>query len=84
MEPALQPGDCVNFDFFPNAITHYAPGEGKERRHVVDAAGNISVFRLGKFHVAGLTLKQAAEALKKEYKARELYRNIELELLPCP
>src|SRR5258708_1028173 len=75
-ERVLAPGDCV--------IVDNAHREGLETRHVVDAAGDISLSLLGRFHVAGLTLKQTELRIEKEYVDRGLFRHVDLVVLPCP
>ncbi|HEX5220511.1 MAG TPA: polysaccharide biosynthesis/export family protein [Verrucomicrobiae bacterium] len=75
-ERTLAPGDCI--------IVDNAHRQGLETRHVIDAAGDISLSLLGKFHVAGLTLNQAEVGIEKEYVDRGLFRHVDLVVLLCP
>lgn len=76
-EPTLAPGDCIIVD-------SGAHRQGLETRHVVDASGDISLTLLGKFHVAGLTLRQTESRLEKEYVDRGLFSHVDLVVLPYP
>jgi protein involved in polysaccharide export with SLBB domain len=78
-ERTLAPGDCIIVDG-----AHRDHTVGPEHHHVIDSAGDISLFLLGRFHVAGLTLRQAQERIEKEYFERGFYRHIEWVVLLCP
>ena len=75
-ERTLAPGDCI--------VVDNVHREGLETRHEVDSSGEIPLTLLGKFHVAGLTLKQTEFRTEKEYVDRGLFRHVDLVVLSCP
>jgi protein involved in polysaccharide export with SLBB domain len=77
VESPLVAGDCV-------IVT------GAHRDHpfvgqVIDSAGDVSLPILGKYHIMGLTLKQAEERIEKEYVERGLFSQApDMVVLRCP
>jgi len=54
----LVPGDCISAVF-----NLYSPNQ-MSQSFVVDSSGDISLFWVGKLHVAGLTLQEAKQQIE--------------------
>ena len=59
-EVALRPGDRLLVQFTNRRVP--------EVRQVVDPVGDVSLPLLSKFHVAGMTLSQAKQAIEASYR----------------
>ena len=72
----LAAGDCV--------VVTTAHRDHPEHGQLIDSVGDISLPLLGRYHIAGFTLKQAEEQIERDYVARGFYSRIDLVVLRCP
>ncbi len=73
-EPVLRPGDCL--------IIQFTNLQAPEIRQLIDPNGDIALRWVGTFHVAGLTLPQAGEAIGAAYIPR-WHERVMVEVSKC-
>ena len=76
VESPLVAADCV--------VVTTAHRDHPEHGQLIDSAGDILLPLLGRYHIAGFTLKQAEGQIERDYVARGFYSRIDLVVLRCP